>query len=560
MKEQEKKYILENINKKSIKDLGKQLGLKERTIKRFLERQSAGKPPQGQPQSQNSFSPQPLALKYSLCIILALLVLGYIIYSHTFLYPFQFDDTLSITENPGIRHLYNLQAIWGFYPTRFITYLSLAFNYHFGGLNVLGYHIFNLTVHLGCALLVFWLSFLTFLTPFMKTQKISRQAKLIAFFTALVFLTHPIQTQGVTYIIQRAASLATLFYLAAISLYVKSRLLEASRRRSIYYAVSLIAAIIAMFTKEIAFTLPLMICLYELSFFKAKESFNFRRVIPFLLCLSIIPLTMFLTKSTNIGEMQREAAAASDIPSWNYLLTQFKVMVTYIRLLFLPFNQNLDYDYPVANTLLDLSVLASLFFLAAILIFAKKLFRNYRLVSFGILWFFIALLVESSVMPIKDVIFEHRLYLPMFGYSIFLTSSLYYLFEKKALKLMVIALLIITSGYAILTYRRNFIWKDALILWNDVAHKSPNKTMPYYNRGLAYAKQRSFDQAISDFTKAIEIYPNYAEAYYNRGIAYYGRAEYDLAWADVHKAEELGYAAIHPDFLAALKKASGREE
>jgi tetratricopeptide (TPR) repeat protein len=125
---------------------------------------------------------------------------------------------------------------------------------------------------------------------------------------------------------------------------------------------------------------------------------------------------------------------------------------------------------------------------------------------------------------------------------------------------MVIALLIITSGYAILTYRRNFIWKDALILWNDVAHKSPNKTMPYYNRGLAYAKQRSFDQAISDFTKAIEIYPNYAEAYYNRGIAYYGRAEYDLAWADVHKAEELGYAAIHPDFLAALKKASGREE
>ena len=157
-------------------------------------------------------------------VLLCTLLLGTLIYSNTFFSSFHFDDIASIVENFAIRHILNLQAIWNFWPTRFITYLSVALNYHFHQLNVLGYHLFNLTVHLGSAILVWWFMLLTFSTPVMKDEKIAKHANLIALFASLVFLTHPIQTQAVTYIIQRATSLATLFYLASLCFYVKSRL------------------------------------------------------------------------------------------------------------------------------------------------------------------------------------------------------------------------------------------------------------------------------------------------------------------------------------------------
>ena len=121
------------------------------------------------------------------------------------------------------------------------------------------------------------------------------------------------------------------------------------------------------------------------------------------------------------------------ISSMQYLLTQFRVMVTYIRLLFLPLNQNLDYDYPISQSLFELPTLISFLFLIIILFFAKRLFSKYRLVSFSIFWFFLTLLPESSLFPIKDVIFEHRLYLPLVGYSMFLVSGVYYLIREEAL-------------------------------------------------------------------------------------------------------------------------------
>ena len=134
---------------------------------------------------------------------------------------------------------------------------------------------------------------------------------------------------------------------------------------------------------------------------------------------------MFLTKSVDFIGMRRALDATPGISPWHYLLTQFRVMVTYIRLLFIPIHQNLDYDYPIAKSLLELPILASLIFLGSILTIAVRVFSKYRLISFGIFWFFLTLLPESSIIPIKDVIYEHRLYLPMVGFSIFF-SGVYY--------------------------------------------------------------------------------------------------------------------------------------
>lgn len=365
-----------------------------------------------------------------------------------------------------------------------------------------------------------------------------------------------------------------------------------------------------MFTKEISSTLPLTICLYEFSFFRARKYAEWKRSTPFLFTLLIIPLALLSRHSTSVPEMHAPLWPNWWICAWQYLLTQLRVIVTYIRLLFLPLNQNLDYDYPLMAGLFNFPVLASVLFLTGILIFALKLFRNYRLAAFGIFWFFLALLPESSIVPLKDVIFEHRLYLPMAGYSFFLVSGLFYLFEEKKVNFAVFILCLMVCFYAVLTYQRNKVWKDPLTLWSDVVRKSPKKARAYHNRGRAYYAQGNRKQAYSDFNtaeeltpkftgvvfnraitrylgeeeaktyydransysaqgfleeavrgynRAIELNPDYAQAYNNRAIVYYFQKEYALAWQDVHRAEALGFIP-NADFMKQLKKASEREK
>ena len=464
---------------------------------------------------------------------------GIAVYINTFHCSFQFDDRVFIIDNIAIRNIANLQSLWNYYPCRFITFVSLALNYHFGQLNVFGYHLFNLAIHLSAALLVWWLVHLTLSCPVMKNNKITKHAEMIALFSGLVFVSHPLQTEAVTYIWQRSTSMAAMFYLASLCLYVKSRLLRHSQREgseTIFYAGSLLAAISAMFTKENAITLPLVILLYE-NFFLFKKGVRGslkcpQAAIPFLCTLLIIPLTMIF----NTGTAPKEAV---NIPPFDYLMTQFRVMLTYIRLLIVPINQNLDYDYPIVKNIFEPPVLLSISCLGLIVWSAKRLFANYRLISFSICWFFLTLLPESSLLPLQDVIFEHRLYLPMAGFSIFLAASFYYLLGKNNLKTMIKALIIIIAGYSILTYQRNKIWGDDLNLWNDVIQKSPHKARPYNNRGNIYTRQGKLDLALSDYNKALELDPDYADAYNDRGSIYGKQGDLNLAMSNFNKAIQL---------------------
>ena len=199
-----------------------------------------------------------------------------------------------------------------------------------------------------------------------------------------------------------------------------------------------------MFTKELVITLPIMILLYEFCFLgdtappilsprggglrrgvcRVKKKMEWRYIVPFLIILLIIPVTMFVSKSANVGMMRMLAEGTGDISRGHYFLTQFRVMVTYLRLLFVPLNQNLDYDYPVSQPLWEIPTLASGSVLLVILTVGILLFRRYRLISFSIFWFFLTLSVESSFIPLVNVIFEHRVYLPVVGYSIFLPISI----------------------------------------------------------------------------------------------------------------------------------------
>ena len=466
---------------------------------------------------------------YKLLVFGLILILGLLIYSNTLYSPFYFDDTKFIINNPAIKNNFDLPEIWAFSPTRFIVLLTLALNYYFGQLNVLGYHIFNLAVHLGGAILVWWFTLLIFSTPAMKQDKLFKSAKLIALFTGLIFLCHPLQTESVTYIWQRCSSLAGFFYLFSVCLYIKSRLSRIDGQ-SFWkwitpYVFSFIFALICSLTKENTVTLPAAIILCEFCFFRSEKGPDYRYSIPFFSLLLVIPAMLFLPGSFSLHS------------GGSYFLTQSKVLLTYIRLAFIPLNQNLDYDYPVAKSLFDLTVAGAFVLLTGMIAIAIRIFSKYRLISFSVLWFFLTLLPDSSFVPLEDVIFEHRLYLSLAGFSLFLVSLICYLFENKSLRSMVIVLLVIISGYAVLTYKRNFIWQDEIVLWNDVVSKSPDKARPYYNRGVVYWSQGKVPEAIADFTKAIARNPdNYAIAYYNRGVAYDEQGLTPQAIADYTKA------------------------
>jgi len=487
----------------------------------------------------------------------------FLIYSNTFDSAFHFDDLRTIVHNPSLRSPLHLGAIWSYWPTRFLTYLSLAVNHALGQDRVFGYHLFNLIVHVGSSLLVWWFALLTFSTPALRDDAIASRAGLLGFFAALVFATHPLQTQAVTYVTQRATSMAAFFYLAALCLYIRARLLEekGGRGAGFFYVGSLVTVVCAMFTKEITVTLPLMILLYEFCFFKAPKGIPWKRVALFLACLGVIPLTMALTRSVDFVQMRRTIEGVMPFSPLEYLLTQLRVLITYVRLLFLPLGQNLDYDYPLAQGLMEPAVLVSLLALAAIFAAALRSFRRYRIVSFGVFWFFLTLAPESSILPIRDLIFEHRLYLPMAGFSLLLVSGLYYLFRGRHTARWIAILLVLSSGYGTLTYRRNFVWKDNFALWNDIIAKSPRKARAYSERGDAYAMRGDYERALADYEKAIAIglargadtkdtssplFRRTAQtrlaltaAYHNRAIVYHRLKDYDRALSDVNKALDI---------------------
>ncbi|MGZ6224600.1 MAG: tetratricopeptide repeat protein, partial [Syntrophales bacterium] len=172
---------------------------------------------------------KPRQTPWSLISVILICLMGIIAYSNSFNCSFHFDDIPTIEKNIAIRNLSNVKAWWGFCPSRPIGYLSFALNYHFHRLDVWGYHLVNLAIHIANALLVWWLVMLTMATPLMRAQPISRHKGAMALFAALLFVSHPLATKSVTYIVQRLASLATLFYLLSLALYVKGRLGEGNK-------------------------------------------------------------------------------------------------------------------------------------------------------------------------------------------------------------------------------------------------------------------------------------------------------------------------------------------
>lgn len=499
-------------------------------------------------------------------IFLFLVILGVLIYSNSFSSPFLFDDLQNIVLNPRIKTLDWLPNLSG---SRYFGFLSFSLNYQIGGLAVFGYHVVNVSIHIVNAFLIYLLICRLLRTPGLADSgiEVSRSNFWIAFFTAVIFLVHPIQTQAVTYIVQRFASLATFFYLLAVVGYLNWRLESPEKRiQFAWYGVALVSTILAMKTKEISFTLPLIILCIEVIFFHSLQKRSFLALVPFLLTLLIIPLSRIDAVSGADVGFAKETA---EISRWDYLLTQFRVIVTYLRLLIFPIGQNLDYDYPIYHSLLQSVILFSFLLIASLLVFSlyclflsRQASRSARLIAFGILWFFLTLSIESSIIPIRDVIFEHRLYLPSIGFALCLcaivirgrspTSS-----TPGRLCLGMLCLLL-----SFATYQRNETWRSEVAVWSDVIAKSPKKARGHNNLGFALYRSGQVSDSTPHYTEAIQLFPNYHEAHNNLGVSLESLGRTEEAITEYAEAVQIrpDYVEAHYNFGSALARVGRLEE
>ena len=304
---------------------------------------------------------------------LLIAIATFLVYSNTFHATFHFDDAGSILEDYTIRNLGNLPGI--LQGSRGIARATFALNYAVGGINVAGYHIVNLAIHITNGILVYFLVFLTLI----RIDSLKDRAKRIAVYTSLLFAVHPIQTQAVTYIVQRMEILASMFMLTGLLLLIKGS--EASKIyvRILLYGAVAVSYLLGFYSKEMAITLPALVFLYDWCFLAKGDMKKITARLPLYLVL-IAMLAFFVTRSlpglqetpggstvgfsvqsrepiTSLEAGQQQAGSTGlgfqAISPKEYAFTQFNVIMYYITLLFAPVNQNLDYDFPMSKGLFE---------------------------------------------------------------------------------------------------------------------------------------------------------------------------------------------------------------
>jgi tetratricopeptide (TPR) repeat protein len=500
---------------------------------------------------------------------LILLCAGLAAYHNSFEGPFFFDDRDSITNNPHIR---DLTPPWLALRTpqgksvagRPIVNLSFAVNYALGGLRVWGYHALNLAIHLSSALLLFGIVRRTLCSPSLR-DCFGDRAAFLAFAVALLWMLHPLQTESVTYIIQRTESLMGLFYL--MTLYCVIRGFE-STRSSVWYVAAVASSGLGMASKEVMVTAPVVVLLYDRAFHSGSllDLMRKRRALYAGLCSSWIVLLLLVA-----GGPRSESAGfgLQLVTPWEYARTQPVILVHYLKLALWPDPLILDYSWKVAPGLRAVLPQAALV-LALLAETAWALVRRPWLGFLGA-GFFIILSPTSSIVPIADLAFEHRMYLPLacvlvlvvvgveLGVEAFCRRFPWSATQGPLLK--VIALAVVASSFTLLTIRRNHEYRTEVAIWQATVETCPDNPRAHNNLGFALFQEGRTDEAIVAFNEALRLAPDHEMAHYNLGVALAAKGEIEKAI--VQYMEELKYRPNAPHVhlgLGLALAAQGRQE
>jgi tetratricopeptide (TPR) repeat protein len=512
------------------------------------------------------------------CAVLVLA--GLAAYSNSFNGPFIFDDTVTV-DKPTAKRLWPIRPILA--GPRPVGQLTLALNYTLGGADVKGYHVVNVAVHLLAGLMLFGVMRRTLMTPRLAGRFTEESATALGFCTALLWTLHPLQTEAVTYVIQRMESLMGLFYLLTLYCLIKS---ASSPRPAGWTTAAVISCALGMGCKEVMVSAPAMLLLYDRIFITGSFRETLRRRWGLYLGLAATWLVLGHSIAEAVGAHATSAGfSLASVTPREYARSQLGVILHYLALAFRPTGLCLDYDWPVAKNLADIlpgAIVVGALMAATVLALVRR-----PMWGFAGAWFFLILAPTSSFLPIKDLAFEHRMYLPLAAVAAVTVVAIYLVSERlvcrlgeseaeRALSAELLALVLAISAAALLgalTWRRNAQYQSGIAIWQDTVNKRrdnprawnnladalinadnyaevlrccdeairlrPNFPEPYNNRGLWYAQQGQFKEAADNYSLAIQMRENFPMAYNNRASACIHLGQYEKAIEDCLRAIEL---------------------
>lgn len=480
--------------------------------------------------TQSTTTNRPFVLGLVSCAVIA--VFTWVGYFNSLDVPFTFDDERNIVKNPGVlmpdlSPTSMAQAAFGEgNPTpRPIAYLSFGINHALGGLDVTGYHVVNIAIHMVNGWLVYLLALR--LCPILLKTSEDRPKSFCALFAlavALLFVSHPVQTQSVTYIVQRMASLCTLFYLAGLLCYIAGRNAPKPTVRSyiVWWGGALVCWVLALGTKQFAVTLPLAVMLYEwiarggsLKIQKKALAVIGGGVLLMAVVAVVFKSGLFFEGGTFAKLFK--GYEFRDFTLTERVMTQARVVVHYIGLIIYPAPSRLVlvYDYPLSTSLLaPITTLLGFLGLGAMAVASVVFARRLPLLAFGVLWFMLHLVVESSIIPL-EMVYEHRLYVPIIGAGLLFVGAVFTLIKNQ--KAALAAVVVLSGVMLFATHERNETWRDRLGLWQDNAAKQPTEPRAFFNMASILRERGEYAEAIDMLEETIKLEPRYQEAWVRAG-------------------------------------------
>jgi len=452
------------------------------------------------------------------------------VYANTLRHGFVFDDMEGILNNPLINRFSDLSQISQFFRERWrsLPQLSYALTYYFFGFDARAFHAVNIAIHAINSILVFGIARLAARRWLPLAQKDA-----FALAAALIHAVHPIYSEAVAYIWGRSSSLCALFYFSSLLLVMKGAL-EPGRRKYLWFGCAIVCGTLAWKTKEEAITLAMAIAgLFVLQGSRRAAAGT-----------ALIPFFLVMSRWTDIGRLyvrvgeNKPLVAAGSQPSLSpgvYFLTHVKASVSsYLRLFIWPQNLNVDPLVEPVTHVYDPLFLFCIIVLLSLVLGGLLAARNHGIVSFGILTLLVSPLTAYALMPLADVVAEHRVYISGLGFDLLMAwaTTLCFRYAKMATAL---AILILGS----ITIRRNEVWNNNVTLWQDAERKSPTLARPHLNLGLAYQSAGQLDAALTEYHHAISINSRLAPAYINMGVIYLSRKDLASAEAMLKRAVEL---------------------
>ena len=489
--------------------------------------------------------------------IVTLFIIILAIYSNTFHASWHFDDEPNIVDRKEI----NLTKItWQEIKKTFfneegklyrpIACLSFALNYYFGKDNVFGYHCVNLSIHLLTSIFLFLFIYHSLNLP-LSRAKYGPNSYFIALLATVFWTINPMQIQSITYIVQRMASMAGMFYIMSMYFYLKGRTSANRLSRIAYYFFCFVVAILAFGSKENAAMLPISIFFFDLFIIQGLTKENIKKnslafliliLIPFALALVLKSPSIFSTKHLFSGYENRAFTL------FERLLTEPRIIIFYITLLLYPMPDRLciAHDISISHSLINPpTTIIAIFTILAILGVAIIKSKRYPLISYCIIFFFLNHIIESTIFPL-ELIFEHRNYIPSMllfvPITILIARGIRFFSYKRSMQVLIslfVVLVLVGQGHS--SFMRNFIWKTEEGLWLDAIYKSPHLPRAHHNLGRYYGDNGDTEKAIVEYKAALNLKrganaETHHLTHYNLALIYASTNKENKAIYHLHKA------------------------